>query len=97
MSSKITRAANGRQCMIRVPGFCVWQPTVACHWRDAAMSGKGEKCPDLLSAWGCPACHAIVDSYGASIGMDRNEARRLHAEGIMRTQYRLIKDGVIRV
>lgn len=85
--------------MIRVPGHCSFDTAtvVACHWRDAAITGKGQRAPDLLAAWGCAVCHSIVDSYGASVGMDRETARLLHAEGILRTQYYMIKHGIIRI
>lgn len=97
--SKLTEQARGRPCMIRVPGHCCFDEstTVACHWRDAAMTGKGQKAPDFLAAWGCRVCHQIVDTYGACIRMSRDEARLLHAEGIIRTQYYMIQHKIVKL
>ena len=97
--SKLTEQARGRDCMIRVPGFCSFDSStvVACHWRDAAITGKGQRAPDILAAWGCHICHGIVDSYGASVGLDRDYVRLLHAEGIIRTQYYLLSHNIVRI
>lgn len=97
--SKLTQQARGRDCLIRIPGHCCFDPatTVACHWRDAAMTGKGQRAPDFMIAFGCHICHGIVDSYGTNVGLDRDYVRLLHAEGILRTQYYMIKNGILKI
>jgi hypothetical protein len=54
----------------------------------AGITGGGMKAPDLLGAWACSRCHAAVDSG--------KQFRLEHIEGIMRTQYELIKVGVVK-
>lgn len=96
--SALTKLAKGQPCMICIPGVCCWntETTVAAHWRDSMMTGKGQKAPDILSAWACSECHRCVDSYGVSHCLERDFVRQLHAEGVLRTQYHLIKSGKVR-
>ena len=95
--SKLTQAARGRECMIRLPGICNYDSstTVLAHLNMSGISGRGIKAPDQLGAWACSACHAVIDSNGASAGLERDFVKLAHLEGIMRTQYILIKDGKI--
>lgn len=83
--------AEGKPCMIRIPDVCNHDPTtvVLCHVRMAGITGTGLKAPDLLGAWGCSECHKAVDS--PQLGF-----RRLFLEGVMRTQYQLIKHGIVK-
>lgn len=83
--------AKGKDCQIRLPGICNHDPetVVLCHIRQAGITGAGQKAPDLQAAWGCSDCHAAVDS-------PQKGFKRLFLEGVMRTQYQLIKDGIVR-
>jgi hypothetical protein len=84
--TKLTKAARGRDCQVRVPGVCNGNPetTVLAHYRLAGTS------------WSCSACHDYVDGRGSSRrGADREESRLLHAEGVMRTQDILIREGKV--
>jgi hypothetical protein len=56
----VRRLAIGRECQIRLPG-CLTEPCCLCHFRMSGISGMGLKSPDFLGAWGCAACHDIVD------------------------------------
>lgn len=93
--SKLTKAARGRECQVRIPGVCNGNPetTVLAHYRMSGTCGAGMKPNDLQGAWACSACHDACD--GRSQLIDRADARRLHAEGVMRTQALLIREGVI--
>lgn len=85
-------AAEGRPCMVRIPGICNGDPktTVLAHLRQAGITGGGQKAPDLLGAWACSDCHTYTESrYN-----DRDT--RAFLEGVMRTQYQLIKEGLIK-
>jgi hypothetical protein len=83
--------AKGKPCMIRIPGVCNQDPAtvVLCHIRMAGVTGGGLKAPDFLGAWGCSDCHQAVDS--PQLGF-----RRLFLEGVIRTQYQIIRDGLVK-
>jgi hypothetical protein len=94
--TKLTKAARGRDCQVRVPDVCNHNPetTVLAHYRLAGTCGMGSKPNDFQGAWACSACHDYVDGRGGSRRAgDREQARQLHAEGVMRTQDILIREG----
>jgi hypothetical protein len=93
----LTKLARGEECDIRVPGICTGNPqtVVCCHLRMSGISGYGIKAPDVLAAHGCQACHDYVD--GRTQGTHTHEERRsMLLEGMARTQYKLIKRGILR-
>lgn len=60
----IRRAARGQDCMIEIPGVCNHDPdtVVLCHSNElAAGKGMGLKAPDTEAAFGCSACHDVLD------------------------------------
>jgi hypothetical protein len=93
--SKLTREARGRECQIRLP-CCNHNPetTVLAHYRLAGTCGVGMKPNDLQGSWACSACHDEVDRRTRIF--DNDLARLAHAEGVIRTQDILIKEGKIR-
>ena len=93
--SKLTKAARGRECQVRIPGVCNGNPetTVLAHYRMSGTCGVGMKPNDLQGAWACSACHDACDGRSQLIG--RAEARQHHAEGVMRTQAKLMSEGVV--
>lgn len=60
----IRRAAAGQDCTLRIPGVCNFDPatTVLCH-SNYLIDGKGMglKAPDTAAAFGCCACHDVLD------------------------------------
>lgn len=90
--SKLRDAARGRDCQIRLAGICNYNPatTVLSHYRLAGISGMSMKSPDLLGAWACSACHAHVDTH------KDDATARAFLEGVLRTQARLIKEGMVK-
>jgi hypothetical protein len=90
--SKITKSARGEECQIRIPGHCNHDAstTVLCH----INGGGGMKQPDTEAAYGCSACHDIVDFRVAS-GMLRSFVMLYHHEGAMRTRKILIDKGLL--
>ncbi|EIV2912444.1 DUF1364 domain-containing protein [Serratia marcescens] len=91
--SKLTKEARGRECQVRIPGVCNFNPetTVLAHYRLAGTCGTAIKPDDTQAAWACSACHDEVDRRTRLI--DANDARLMHAEGLMRTQEILRKEG----
>lgn len=93
--SKLTKAARGRECQVRLVGICNGNPetTVLAHYRLAGTCGMGIKPHDLLGAWACSSCHDEIDRRTRSI--DADSAALAHLEGVIRTQAILIREGVI--
>lgn len=93
--TKLTKAARGRDCQVRIPGICNGNPetTVLAHYRMAGTCGVGCKPNDLQGAWACSACHDEIDRRTRHLSND--EARHAHAEGVMRTQDILIREGKV--
>ncbi len=96
--TKLTRAARGRECQVRLPG-CPnnTETTVLAHYRLAGTCGVGMKPNDLQGAWACDYCHSIADGrLRAPAGLTRDEIRLYHAEGVMRTIDKLIAEGAVK-
>ena len=93
--TKLTRAARGRDCQVRLPGICNFnsETTVLAHIRIAGLCGTSMKPPDLIAAWACSACHDEIDRRTRI--MDADTARLYHFEGMARTIDTLIKEGLI--
>ncbi len=94
----LRKLARDKLCQIRLPGCNGHaETTVLCHVRMSGISGMGLKAPDLLGAWGCSACHDVCDRrLRPPEGMTLNDVRLAFLEGVMRTQAKLIEDGVIK-
>lgn len=95
--TKLTKAARGRDCQVRLPG-CPddMETTVLAHYRLADTCGMGTKPNNLQAAWCCHYCHSICDGRArAPEGLTRDAVRLYHAEGVMRTQDILIREGKV--
>jgi hypothetical protein len=95
--TKLTKAARGRECQVRVPGVCNGNPetTVLAHFRlSGTRCGVGLKPNDLQGAWACSACHDAVDGR-AKTGFNSEELRVMHLEGMVRTIDILVGERVI--
>jgi hypothetical protein len=60
----IRRAARGQDCTLQFPAVCNFDPatTVLCHSNYLADGkGMGLKAPDTAAAFGCAACHDVLD------------------------------------
>ena len=93
---KLRKAAQGRECMVRLPGICNHNPetTVLAHVRLAGVSGMGIKADDLLGAWCCSACHDAIDRR-SNMDLDRDYVRLAHLEGMVRTIAKLRQEDLI--
>lgn len=80
-------AANGKPCLIRVPGYCLGaSPTVVgCHVPVVDHSGRGLKSVDTLIAYGCERCHGYVDGRIDITKSTKDGRRLLLLEGLART------------
>jgi hypothetical protein len=58
------------------------------------ITGVGLKAPDLLGAWCCSACHDVVDGRVKSEFLS-SQVQLFLLQGVMRTQYELINQGLI--
>lgn len=96
--NRITKAARGRDCMVRIPGVCNGNPetTVLAHYRMAGTNGMGCKPNDLQGAWACSACHDAVDMR-VFCGIPSDEIKHMHAEGCFRTIDALIREGIVKI
>ena len=96
--TKLTKAARGRDCQVRLPGCPGDNETVVlAHYRLAGICGAGMKPPDLIGAWACEYCHSLSDgrTNRNTLGMSYDEIRLYHAEAVLRTQAILIKEGKV--
>lgn len=83
--------------MVRLPGICNFnsETVVLAHIRVVGVSGMGMKSPDLVGAWACSACHDELDGRTHKSGMNRDELRLAHFEGMARTIAQLDKEGLV--
>lgn len=95
-SVNLRKQAKGRECTIRVPGVCNFNPetSVLTHYRMPGLCGTGMKPDDLVAAIGCNCCHDAVDGR-IKTEYSREELRLMHAEGVFRTLTIWKKEGFI--
>lgn len=92
--SKIRKSAAGKDCLVRIPGICNFDPatTVAAHIRVAGMCGIGMKPSDILTVRACSSCHDVIDGrakYDGDIKLYIHEAH-------CRTLVEYEKEGLIK-
>lgn len=92
----LRNAARGKECQVRLPGICTFnsETTVLAHIRMSGITGAGQKAPDLLGAWACDLCHAEADRRTRKLETDY--VIRCFLEGVIRTQYELVKEGIVK-
>lgn len=100
MSRDLRKLARGEPCLIMLPGYQHNpETTVLCHGRFAGITGAGQKAPDLLAAYGCYDCHRVTEGEQLTAEeklLDRDWVELMFLQGVMRTQYRLIKKGLLK-
>ena len=96
--SKIRKSARGQQCQIRLAGICNHNPAkvVLAHYRMAGTCGMGMKPSDIQAAYACSRCHDASDGR-LKTDLSPDEIQTAFAEGVMRTQQILIKQGLLKV
>ena len=96
--SKIRKSARGQQCQIRLAGICNHnsETVVLAHYRMAGTCGMGMKPSDIQAAYACSRCHDASDGR-LKTDLSPDEIQTAFAEGVMRTQQILIKQGLLKV
>ena len=96
--SKLTNAAKGKDCAVRIPGYCNGNPetTVSAHINGVRFGhGTGQKVNDLLAADCCSDCHDVLD-YRQRSHYTKNELKLFHYEGVMETLMRRAAEGIVK-
>lgn len=96
--SKLTKAAKGKDCTVRIPSYCNGNPetTVLAHVNGVRFGhGIGNKVNDLLAADTCSACHDILDGRVRCDTFTHKELKLMFYEGVMETQLRRVEDGLV--
>lgn len=97
--ANLRKAARGRECTVRIPGYCNGNPetSVLAHYRLAGTCGTGCKPDDTQGAIACSACHDLIDGRKRTTDYTRDELRLMHAEGVIRTLAIWKKEGLLKV
>lgn len=79
--TKIRKSARGKDCQIRIPGYCRFDrdTVVAAHLNGYGIGGKHS---DLFTARCCSICHDILD------GRNRQ---------MIRTQQQYLDEGLVKL
>lgn len=95
----IRKSAKGQECTIRLPDVCNYntETTVLCHSNELADGkGMGLKAPDTEAAYGCSACHDVVDGRAPRPeGMSYELMMSLFRAAIEQTQRIVKRKGLI--
>lgn len=91
--TNLRKEAKGRDCQVRMPGICNFNPetSVLAHYRMAGTCGTAIKPHDAQGAHACSSCHDEIDRRTRHV--DEQTARLYHAEGVFRTQELLRREG----
>jgi len=81
------------ECLVRMPGVCQMNGAMLAHVRLIGISGMGMKAPDALAAHCCGACHDEYDRRTRLVA--KEDAQRWFYEGVLRTQAKLIQEGIV--
>jgi hypothetical protein len=95
--SKLTNAAKGKTCTVRIPGYCNGnnETTISAHINGVRFGhGVGKKVNDLLTADCCSSCHDVID-YRVRSKFTKDELKLMHYEGVMETIIRRSNEGLI--
>lgn len=96
----IRRAARDQDCTLQLPGVCNHDPatTVLCHSNYLADGkGMGLKAPDDKAAFGCHACHAVLDGrVPRPAGFSLLDLEAAFYAGVLRTHEILRSKGLIK-
>ncbi|MGY8962532.1 MAG: nuclease domain-containing protein [Rhodospirillales bacterium] len=89
----LRKEAKNRECQMRLLSVCNRDDAtvVLAHVRLAGVTGVGQKAFDALGCWCCSECHRYQTEYPGD-----DQIQRSFYEGVIRTQYQLIKEDKIR-
>lgn len=99
-STAIRRSARGEECEIRIPGVCNrnQETVVLCHSNQLADGkGMGLKAPDTAAAYGCSACHDVLDGRAPRPAwMTIEQLLALFAVAVVMTHKKLKEKGLLK-
>lgn len=93
--SELRKSARGRQCQVRLPGVCNFNPetVVLAHLGGA---GAALKHNDMFGAFCCFSCHQVIDGPSTA-KFTKDDLKLAHFEGIQRTQQIWLNEGLISI
>lgn len=94
--SKVRESARFEECTLRFPGVCNFDPatTVFCH-SNRISDGKGMGMKAKIGAYGCSACHDVLDGRAPRPDWMTYEAMQdLFDAAVKVTQARLEEKGL---
>lgn len=95
----IRKAARDQDCTIVLPGVCNRDPatTCLCHSNELVDGkGMGLKAPDTAAAFGCSACHDVLDGRRPRPAwLTKDQVLAAFRAGIKRTHQFLRTKGLI--
>jgi hypothetical protein len=95
----IRKSARDQECTIRLPGVCNFDTstTVLCHSNESTDGkGMGLKASDECAAYGCSACHDVVDGRRPRPeGMSLELMLSIFREAIAQTRRILKRKGLL--
>lgn len=98
--TRIRASARDEECTLRFPLVCNRRTdtTVLCHDnRLESGKGMGLKAPDTSAAYGCSACHDVLDGRAPRpAGMTYENMMERFDRGVERTHERLRAKGLMK-
>lgn len=97
VSKKIRDSARDEDCTFQIAGVCSHDTAtvVLCHLPDESH-GMARKSDDISAAYGCDACHAVIDGR-APHDFEPGERDWYQRRAMVRTWRRLIDKGIVKV
>jgi hypothetical protein len=94
---KLRESARGRDCTIRIPGVCNFNPdtVVLCH--VGRKRGIGKKCHDIHAIYACSDCHDVVDGRAQYCKALTEMIPTYTLEALEETQLIMLEEGLIKV
>jgi len=99
--TKIRASALDQECTLRFPLVCNHRTdtTVLCHSNQLKDGkGMGLKAPDTCAAYGCSACHDVLDGRAPRpAGMSHEQMLERFEEAVTLTHQVLARKGLLKV
>ncbi len=96
VSKKLRRHAKMQDCTLQIHPYCNMNPetVVFCHF-PSEDKGTSIKSPDWWGAYGCSACHDIIDGRFNPRDVTKEDIDFCKMRGMYRTTKLRIADGLI--
>lgn len=94
--SKLRRSARGQECTLQIFPYCNNDPDTVSLCHIGLGSGWGRKSLDTVAAYGCSACHAIIDG-AVHKPVGKLELLQIQLRAIERTHEIMIQNGVLKL